>query len=579
MQISASFFSKRQRFFYSCLAGVLAINILLFSCNDVKQPAKKEIVSDPQQMDKKVKGLIATSLVYASSKDGYINDSIRLKNVSLLSLIYKEDSSSSYWCSAQKWQAQGDSLLDFIGQSKLFGLFPTDYHSDRLQDIRQHFLTDSLAENERKDAALWARADLMLSDALISIIKDIKLGRLPVDSITLRKDSVLKEEFIKEKFKSIASGNSFHAVIASLEPVHAGYHQLKAGIKNFLATASFKNISVINYPGKNSGELKASVIKRLFESGYLDPASAKPDSIQLATVLKKYQKDNRLTADGKIGAQTVRQLNLSDIEKFNRIAITLDRYKMLPEQMPEKYIWINIPSFTLKLVSNDSIIILSRIVVGKQKTRTPVLNSAISDMITYPQWNIPQSIIVKEILPALKKNPGYLARKGYGLFDQKGEEVDPFSIDWSKYEKGIPYRIIQGSGDDNALGILKFNFINKYAVYLHDTNQRYYFGLDSRALSHGCIRVQEWERMAYYILGLENEFAKVQNRNSVPADSLKHWLAGKEKHTIPIRIKMPVFVRYFTCENINGKIVFYEDIYDEDHDLAEKIFTGKKTGL
>jgi murein L,D-transpeptidase YcbB/YkuD len=549
------------------------------SCKEIKQPAAQKIVSTPQQMDEKVKELIASSLDYASSKDGQLNDSIRLKHFSLLSLIYREYSYSSLWCSTQKWLAQGDSLLDFIGQSKLFGLFPSDYQVDRLHEIQNLFFADSLMKKERKDAALWARADLMISDALIGIIKDIKLGRLPADSITLRKDSVLKNEFIKEKFNSIVAGHSLHAVIASLEPVHAGYHQLKAGIKNFLETADFKNISVINYPDKNSAGLKAAISKRLVESGYIDSSLAKPDSLQLATILKKYQKDKRLAADGKIGAQTIRELNLSDQEKFNRIAITLDRYKMLPEQMPGKFIWINIPSYTLKLVSNDSVIISSRIVVGKQKTRTPVLNSVISEMITYPQWNIPQSIIVKEILPALKKNPGYLARKGYGLFDKMGEEIDPFSVDWNKYKKAIPYRIIQGSGDDNALGILKFNFINKYAVYLHDTNQRYYFGLDSRALSHGCIRVQEWEKMAYYILNLENEFARVQNKSSVPADSLRHWLASKEKHIIPVRTQLPVFIRYFTCEGTKGKIIFFEDIYDEDKNLASDIFSGKKLNL
>jgi murein L,D-transpeptidase YcbB/YkuD len=579
MRHGASLVSNTNRFFYSCFAGVLFVILSLLSCDDISQPAGKQIVNIPQQMDAKVKELIAASLDYASSKEGKVDDSILLKNFSLLSLIYRENSHSPLWCSSQKWLVQGDSLLDFIEQSKLFGLFPSDYHFDRLHDIQNLLLADSLMQKERKDAALWARADLMLSDALISVIKDIKLGRLPADSITLRKDSVLKDGFVKEKFKSIVKGNSLHAVIASLEPGHAGYHQLKAGIKDFLRAADFKNISIIDYPAKNSTELMAAIIKRLFESGYIDSATAKPGSVQLATVLKKYQTDNKLTADGKIGAQTIRQLNLSDREKFYRIAITLDRYKMLPEQMPEIFIWINIPSFTLKLISNDAVIVSSRIVVGKQKTRTPVLNSAISEMITYPQWNIPQSIIVKEILPALKKNPGYLARKGYGLFDQMGEEIDPFSVDWSKYKKGIPYRIIQGSGDDNALGILKFNFVNKYAVYLHDTNQRYYFGLDSRALSHGCIRVQEWEKIAYFILNLENEFAKVQNRNFVPADSLRHWLASKEKHTIPISIKVPVYIRYFTCENINGKVVFFEDIYDEDRDLADKIFSGKKAGL
>jgi murein L,D-transpeptidase YcbB/YkuD len=308
----------------------------------------------------------------------------------------------------------------------------------------------------------------------------------------------------------------------------------------------------------------------------LDSNFLQSDSLKLAAALKKYQTDKRLTVDGKIGSQTIRDLNLSDEEKFKRIAITLDRYKMLDEKMPDKYIWVNLPSFNLKFISNDSIIISSRIVVGKQKTRTPVLTSFVSEIITYPQWNIPQSIIVKEILPALKKDPGYLARKGYGLFDSKGEEVDPYSVDWSKYSKGIPYRVIQGSGDDNALGNLKFNFSNKYAVYLHDTNQRYYFGLDSRALSHGCVRVQEWEKLAFYILDQENQYARAKNKELISLDSVRHWLSKKEKHTILLKNKFPIFIRYFTCEGKDGKINFYEDIYDEDKNIGSNLFLNKK---
>ena len=125
------------------------------------------------------------------------------------------------------------------------------------------------------------------------------------------------------------------------------------------------------------------------------------------------------------------------------------------------------------------------------------------------------------------------------------------------YKKAIPYKVIQGSGDDNALGVLKFNFYNRYAVYLHDTNQRSFFGFDSRAFSHGCVRVQEWEKMAYYIMENEKNSVVSSKSKQIPVDSLTHWLAIKEKHSIPIRAKVPVFIRYFTCEAHNGQISFF----------------------
>jgi len=131
-------------------------------------------------------------------------------------------------------------------------------------------------------------------------------------------------------------------------------------------------------------------------------------------------------------------LNSNDDVKFHRIAITLDRYKMLPEKMPEKYIWVNLPSYQLRIIENDSVRLSSKIVVGKPLTRTPVLTSSVYEMITYPKWTIPNSIIVKDIIPAMKRNRGYLAKKGYSLFNKKGEEVSPDSVDWSKYTKGLP---------------------------------------------------------------------------------------------------------------------------------------------
>ncbi len=561
------------------LAGLSISSLLFSSCRDKKPLVTKEIVEMPEKMDEKVKGLIKKSLNYAAAENGRLNDSLLLYQWPALAVVYKEKSFVPLWSSMQHWLPQADSLFDCLDELKYYGLYPQDYHAPVLKKIKSRLDADSLLLGDRKDAVLWAHADMLLSDALVNIMHDVKFGRLPEDSITLRKDSALTELFVTGKFNAITSGLSLHYLISSLEPKHKEYHELKAGLKNFLDSADFSETTRVAFPAVDSAEFKTTLIRRLFELGFVDSAGAAPDSSRLAAILKKFQKSNRLTVDGKIGWQTIRALNLSDREKFKRIAITLDRYKMLPENMPEKFVWVNIPSYTLKLIKNDTIVISSRIVVGKPKTRTPVLTSAVSELITYPQWNIPQSIIVKEILPALKKDPGYLARKGFGLFDNKGEEVDPYSVDWSKYKRGVPYRIIQGSGDDNALGVLKFNFPNKYAVYLHDTNQRFYFGLDTRALSHGCVRVQQWEKLALFIMNNEIETANgnIKTKSKpVPVDSLRHWLQVKEKHSIPVRNRIPLFIRYFTCEADNGRIIFFEDIYDEDKQLAEQLFASKK---
>lgn len=575
MNRRTSVFSISFKFYIIALAALASC--ILLSCKEKKTPEQKVIVEVPEKMDDKVKGLIENFIDYSASKNGKLDDSTVLYQLPLLANLYKQKSYSPQWSSSKNWLKQGDSLLLFIEEAKLYGLFPTDYHSHQLRAIRNAFAGDAFKDKESKDAAAWARADLMLSDALISIFHDIKLGRLPNDSITLRKDTVLTEEFVSSKFNAAASGLSLDIIISTMEPKHDGYRQLKTAIKNFLDSANFNPITSIAFPNKNRDELKAAVIKRLFETGYIDSLNTQTDSVQLAVILKRYQKNNKLTVDGKIGGQTVRMLNLSDAEKFNRIAITMDRYKMLPDSLPQKYIWVNIPSYHLRLISNDTLILMSKVVVGKPITRTPVLTSSVSEIITYPQWTIPESIIEKEILPGMKRDTGYLRKKGYMLLNSKNEEVSPDSVNWSKYKKTIPYKVIQGSGDDNALGVLKFNFPNKYSVYLHDTNQRSFFAQDTRALSHGCVRVQEWEKMAYYIMNNQlDSNIKKRKPNEITLDSMTHWLTIKEKHSIPLRKKLPVYIRYFTCEANDGRINFFEDIYDEDRKMSELLFANKK---
>lgn len=303
--------------------------------------------------------------------------------------------------------------------------------------------------------------------------------------------------------------------------------------------------------------------------------SVMADSVQLAAAVKLFQKEKGMQVDGRAGEGTVRMLNVSDEEKFARIAISMDKFKKLPEQMPPKYIWVNAAANYLDLIEDDKLVFSSKVITGKPHTRTPLLNSAVSVLITYPQWVPPPSIVSKEILPAVRKNPGYLAKKGFSLLDKDGNEVDPYSVDWSKYSRGIPYRIVQGSGDANALGIIKFHFDNKYSVYLHDTNQRYLFGNAMRSLSHGCVRVQEWQKLARYIL--KTDSLKTTGKTHL-ADSMQKWLANKEKHHIPVKNKMPVYIRYLTCEGRNGELVFYDDIYGDDRVLREKYYAGKRVG-
>ncbi|MGH2553563.1 MAG: L,D-transpeptidase family protein, partial [Chitinophagaceae bacterium] len=450
---------------------------VFIACGNKNKQKSVSIASTPADLQKKVKSYISTSIRFALNNHGILEDSsVKLVQPGLINLLYTKNDFTPIWCHKEQWLPVGDSLFLFIYSSKLFGLFPEDYHFDELNAIRNRFNIDSFAKTDRKDASIWAKADLMLTDGYIRLIKDIKLGRLPQDSITLRKDSVLSDSFYLQQYGLLQQAGSINHLMQSLEPDQVGYRFLKKGIRKFLDSADNKMYTIVPSPSKNAIQFKKDLQKRLYEEGFLESDSIMADSIQLVQAVKKFQQKRGIAVDGRVGEGTIRMLNYNDREKFIRIAISLDKYKMLPEKMPSKFIWVNIPAYEMQFFDGDSTILSSKIIIGKPATRTPQLNSAISSIITYPQWVPPPSIIMKEILPAVKKNPGYLAKKGFSLVDSKGEEVDPYSVDWSKYNKGIPYRVVQGSGDANALGILKFVFNNKFSVYLHDTNQRYLFG-------------------------------------------------------------------------------------------------------
>ncbi|HTD94360.1 MAG TPA: L,D-transpeptidase family protein [Chitinophagaceae bacterium] len=562
-----------KKFVYHLIIGISLL--CAGSCRNAKKPPATDIVKTPEEMSLKLPELLRSSLDFADGNEGKIDADAQLVFLTQVREVYEKNKYTPVWSNKERWNSFGDSLIYLIGKAKYYGLFPEDYHFPQIDSISKRFAEDTSSIHERKDAALWTKADLLLTDAFMHIVKDLKLGRLPQDSITLRKDSVLSDEFYLQKLELIQRRNSMNLVMHSLEPKHEGYLLLKEALPQFLDDSTSNRVfTPVPSSGNDPVTFRAALQQRLIEGGYLEQDSVQVDSLHLADAVKKFQKQQGIAIDGKAGGGTLRMLNMSASDKFARIAITLDRYKLLPEQMPDRYIWVNLPAFYMKLHDGDSVKLTSKIICGKPATRTPLLTSAISEMITYPQWTIPTSIIVKEVLPGLKRDAGYLTKKGYSLIDSKGDEVDPYTVDWTKYSKGIPYKVVQGSGDDNALGILKFNFPNKYAVYLHDTNQRYLFAQAMRSLSHGCVRVQEWEKLARYIIRYDYR-DKYGDEPSPVEDSMSTWLERKEKHSIGVHKRLPVFIRYFTCEGKDGKAVFYDDMYGEDKAMRERYFAGK----
>jgi murein L,D-transpeptidase YcbB/YkuD len=570
-------YHRNTQYFYFAL---IVLCLFLLACNNNNNQSnkkEKQIVTNPEKMDEYTTDNIKSALNYALNNAGKIDDTIKLHMLKAVDAFYMSSNYEPVWSNKEKWQPLADSLFTFIQNAELFGLFPKDYHNKNLQALKNTLDKDSA---KRMDAVLWSKADMMLTDGFMQAIYDLKHGRLQADSISLNKDSVLAETFFASTLKKIFDKNQFTEVLKTVQPKHKGYWDLQRGIKRFLDSMDRRVYTYVTYPYKK-GDVKDSTYfiktlqKRLAESSCIDFTNKLPDSAQLSNAVKKYQRNKGFKVDGTITSSLIKTLNISDAERFKRIAITLDRYKQMPEEMPKKYIWVNLPSFYLQVWDNDTVALESKVICGKPDTRTPLLNSKITDMVTYPTWTVPTSIIAKQYLPKLKNNPNYLSRLGLRLVNGKGETISGSSVNWAKYSKGIPYRVMQGSGDNNALGVFKFNFNNPYSVYLHDTNQRYLFKNGSRALSHGCVRVQEWQKLAFYIARNDSMNLKAGDTLRYNTDSIRNWIAKKENRRLEVKQQIPVYIRYFSCEGKDGKVKFYDDIYGEDKILREKYFATK----
>lgn len=538
--------------------------LFIYSCkSEDEKPKVKDIVRKEELFPDRVKTNLTTLVKYAVDNAGAINDSTTLRYIPLVRQVYEKNNFTSLWSADGKWISVGDSLHEFIRSSMQYGLFPTDYHLRALKGIQRQIETDSLSG---KDAALWSRADVLLTDAFLRAAADLKRGRLPYDSLS-RKDTLIKLDSIYlDALDKAVHTKSIAEVLQELEPKLPAYHELKAGVKGYVDSTEFRHYTYLTYPYADSIEFFDLLKKRLYEEKILDTLPVAMDTIAFRKVIGKYQAAKKLKVTRTVNENTVKSLNETNWERFKRIAISLDKFKLMPDTMPPVYVWVNIPGYNLKVMDGDSLVMESRVIVGAPKTRTPELHSEISNFITYPQWTVPFSIVFKEMLPAIQKDVAYLEKQNLIVVDKNDSVLDPEKINWKKLsKKKFPYLIKQREGDDNSLGVLKFNFRNKYAVYLHDTNVRWMFQKTSRALSHGCVRVQDWRDLAHFLV--RNDTIRYN------IDTLASWIVRQEKHVVSGFKKVPLFIKYFTCEGSYGKVKFYDDIYGEDKILAEKYFS------
>ncbi|HVK49605.1 MAG TPA: L,D-transpeptidase family protein [Pseudobacter sp.] len=551
------------------VTGCMFVFVLtLAACGDSEKPKDKDIVEQPEKFEVRVSENIKTALAFMLDNKGRLNDTVVLADDTMVNEAYIRNNNQPIWSAQEKWNAIGEGLFRFIASSKEYGLFPNDYHFRTLSSIRDQISRDSISQ---KNAALWSRAELMMTDAFLLMARHLKQGHFTRDSLYIRTDSILGPSFYPDILDKVRQTRNVAGALQSLEPTYKGYADLKQGLKYFLdSIGTFKRYTHLTYtyPLKDSAAFYQTLQRRLFEDDILPSATEYVDTATWRQVLKDYQTKKGLKPTGRINENTVTSLNYTNWDRFKRVAITLDRYKIATDSFPETYIWVNLPGYYLRVYDTDTIAMESRVIVGQPKTRTPLLTSSVSNFITYPQWTVPYSIIYKEMLPKIKKDVNYLNKQNLMVVDRNDSIIDPYTVNWAALGKGnFPYLLKQRQGDDNSLGVLKFNFPNKYDVYLHDTNARWLFSNSNRAMSHGCVRVKDFMKLADFLV--RNDTLKFH------PDTLRNWIKREEKHVVSGFKRVPIYIRYFSCEGKDGKLRIYEDIYGEDKILKERYFADK----
>jgi murein L,D-transpeptidase YcbB/YkuD len=299
--------------------------------------------------------------------------------------------------------------------------------------------------------------------------------------------------------------------------------------------------------------------RRLAATGDLGSTPPATDAglfdVELERALQHAQSRHGLTADGRAGRRTIGVLDVPVGARIGELRLAIERTRWIRSGLPNEFIIVNIPAFRAVLARDGQFIWESRVIVGQPRRPTPVLRAEVRSAIINPNWTVPPTIVREDVLPQLKRDVGYLDRENLKVVAADGSIVDPRSVDWSRYTRGIPYNLVQDPGPHNVLGRIKFVFPNTHTVYMHDTPAKNLFERPERAFSSGCIRVEEAPGLAGLLLA--NEFPD--------AAALDLAIASRKSRVYTADRPTPVLLVYWTAAvDPDTTLHFYRDIYALD---------------
>ncbi|WP_454979931.1 L,D-transpeptidase family protein [Capnocytophaga haemolytica] len=460
------------------------------------------------------------------------------------------------------------AVLDSVSN---YGLNPKTY--------RQHTLkkaVDSLYTNEKSDEEKVA-LDRQITASFLLFTKHLTSGRLARSYYGTHIWLKPKPKNNPNILLGIGDDDALATVVGALHPKTAQYKQLLAKYKTLKAIPD------------ESVEIVYMEEPKLFRYGYTDPVvlkvrrnleqrgyKAEPeiddmevDSTLIRTLIR-FQRDKGLLANGRLTDATIRRMNMTASFKKDIIWLNIERMRAFNNHLGDDYLIVNIPDYKLCIYHKDSVIGQMRIMVGKAETPTPIFTDSIRFVEFRPTWSVPQSIIHKEMIPEMisKEDPERYKKRGYSLFEN-GKKIEPNQVNWADPNiRKRSFYFIEEPSERNSLGLVKFALNNGMSIYLHDTPAKYLFARQDRALSHGCIRLEQPTQLARIIL--RNQGGNVKWTE----DKIKEAMTN-EKHNqyrITPKTKYMINVLYYTTEvNDRGEIELKNDIYGIDGEQLKEL--------
>ncbi|MDX1710291.1 MAG: L,D-transpeptidase family protein [Rhodovibrionaceae bacterium] len=547
----------------TCAAALTAAGLALFASLPVSAGADTPRVQVAAERE------IAPVIAALLEDEGTLRDGVGVPlDFYTLQQFYAGRDHQAAWVDALGLTDAGRSVVKVLAEADREGLRAEDY-----------FIADIATLSDSQEPAALGQLDVLISGALLEYAGDLKRGRLAPRSIDPELFQAPDSFDRLTELRRLAASQRPGADLRDLAPALPEYRRLRR------ALAHYREIEAAGgWPGLPEGETlkegmrdpQVAVLRRhLTVTGDLSVSSNDAELFDsgLTQAVMRYQRRLGLDADGVVGPATRAQLNVPVNTRIGQIVLNMERWRWMPEDLGERYVLVNLAGFELEVVEFGSVHLAMKVVVGRPYRRTPVFSDTISYLEVNPTWTVPPTILREDILPKLRKDPGYLAENNMKLYhgwDASAPALDPAGIDWQSVPpRANPYRIVQAPGPKNALGRIKFMFPNKYQVYLHDTPSRELFSRPARAFSSGCIRVERPMELADYLLGANADWDRSR---------VEKLIAEGQTTRVNLARPVPVHLTYATAWiGEGGTIHFREDVYGRDTLLADALFVAGRT--